>query len=273
AETINSFRTKFLQVSGNSMICQWVMPYHSKASVMLVNFSGQRLPMFIGIQTASWHWNKRSMYFHANWCNYGCLPGNKFFDMNFIYTKGQGVIVGDALTVLSPSTSWWGEGDEKIYIDEKDIRRHFPSQFGTGTEDYYGWAGGVIPTGRDTFSIPFCSNVRNGNNLNPRGYNICVRNRILDAIPFNDALMFDMEASPGVDIRHAYNLLSYSMVTYWYGLSGAICNRNPDYYQSKEKLMSLPVIDRLEKELKDGKITSEYFHAKEKVDLLSQPPK
>ena len=35
-----------------------------------------------------------------------------------------------------PSKAWWGEGDEKIYVDGEK----FPSHFGTGTEDYYGYA-------------------------------------------------------------------------------------------------------------------------------------
>ncbi len=76
-----------------------------------------------------------------------------------------------------PEGGWWGEGDEKIYIDENDLKRKFPSHFGTGTEDYYGWAGGVVPTGKDVFSMPFGSNVRIGNKANPEGYNICMRNR------------------------------------------------------------------------------------------------
>ncbi|TAN17260.1 MAG: DUF2961 domain-containing protein [Chitinophagaceae bacterium] len=272
ADTINNFHTKFLQVNGNTMTSRWVMPYHTKATITVVNYSGQSFPISIEVQTIPLHWDKRSMYFHTNWCNYGCIPGNEFFDMNFIYTKGKGVIVGDALTVLSPGKGWWGEGDEKIYIDEKDIRQHFPSQFGTGTEDYYGWAGGVIPTGRDTFSIPFCSNVRNGNSLNPRGYNICVRNRILDAIPFNDALKFDMEASPGVDIRHSYNLLSYSMITYWYGLPGVICNREPAVNEVKRKLMTLSQINKITREIKDGTMILDDSLIRKKVNALEDLP-
>ena len=35
-----------------------------------------------------------------------------------------------------PGAAWWGEGDEKIYVDGES----FPSLFGTGTEDYFGYA-------------------------------------------------------------------------------------------------------------------------------------
>ncbi len=272
-DRINNFHTKYMEVKdGNTMICRWVMPYRSDAEIKLVNFSSKPVRMELEVHTAPWNWDKRSMYFHGDWCDYGCLPGNKFFDLNFIHVKGKGVIAGDALMVLSPSHGWWGEGDEKIYISKADINRHFPSLFGTGTEDYYGWAGGIVPSGKDTFSIPFGSNVRNGNQDNPRGYNICIRNRILDDIPFEDALRFDMEASPGVDIRHYDNLLSYSMVTYWYGFTGVKTNREPSRQKIKSKLMPLSTIDLLEKGLKTGYISPASMRAAEKVKSLGSPP-
>ncbi|MFW6277730.1 MAG: DUF2961 domain-containing protein, partial [Prolixibacteraceae bacterium] len=104
----------------------------------------------------------------------------------------RGVVVGDQWTVLNPTEGWWGEGDEKIYVDE-DFDRNFPSHFGTGTEDYYGWAGGVVPTPADQFSKPFLGNIIVGH---PRsqGYNVCTRTRVLDAIPFNEKLKFDFES-------------------------------------------------------------------------------
>lgn len=254
ANKINNFHTRHVQVIGSTMMCNWVMPYQKDAKIELVNFSNQAINLSLNTYTDSWHWNENSMYFHANWCDYGYLPGNKFFDLNFIHTKGKGLIIGDALTVLSPGKGWWGEGDEKIYISKKDIARHFPSQYGTGTEDYYGWAGGVVPTGIDTFSIPFGANVSIGNTKNPQGYNSCIRDRVLDAIPFEDELKFDMEASPGVDIRNAYNLLSYSMVTYWYGTPGAVNKHQTELQSIKHKLMTVPELEWLEQEIKAGNI-------------------
>lgn len=273
-DRINNFHTRFITVKeNNTLICYWAMPYKDSAKITLVNYSSISLSTSVTVGTAPWKWDNRSMHFHANWCDYGYLPGNKFFDMNFITIKGQGRIVGDALTVLSPSKSWWGEGDEKIYIDKRDIERHFPSQFGTGTEDYYGWAGGVIPTGKDTFSMPFGSNVRVGNPKNPRGYNICIRNRILDDIPFNDIIKFDMEASPGVDIRHYYNLLAYSIVTYWYGKPGAVSNRKPEINRMRQKLMKVSTLELLEQKIKSGQLHLDSNYIDTKVNLLSQFPK
>ena len=79
------------------------------------------------------------MHFHANWHYeypihaYGAR-GTK--DWNYIEAQGKGVYVGDNLAVMNPVKEWWGEGDEKIYVDGEK----FPSHFGTGTEDYYGYA-------------------------------------------------------------------------------------------------------------------------------------
>jgi hypothetical protein len=36
---------------------------------------------------------------------------------------------------------WWGEGDEKFFVDDE----HFPSTFGTGSEDYVGYAWAAEP--------------------------------------------------------------------------------------------------------------------------------
>jgi hypothetical protein len=252
-DTINPFTTKNLSVSKEGqMTCNWVMPYSSGAQLSLINLQDHDVTLSVGLNVGDYSWNDQSMYFHANWTDVGPLPGNHFLDLNFISITGKGVLAGDALTVLSPGIGWWGEGDEKIYLDGNDVNRKFPSHFGTGTEDYYGWAGGVNPTGKDTFSMPFGSNVRIGNPINPKGYNICVRNRILDDIPFNNRLVFDMEASPGTDIRNHWNLLAYSMVTYWYGMPDAVSNRAPQHNRARQKLISVSEIERLQQLLKDS---------------------
>ena len=38
--------------------------------------------------------------------------------------------MGAMLNIMNPVIWWWGEGDEKVYIDGEE----FPSIFGTGTE-------------------------------------------------------------------------------------------------------------------------------------------
>jgi hypothetical protein len=74
--------------------------------------------------------------FHARWHQgLGENPGREI-DWTFLRTKGTGRFVGLALNVWNPMGGWWGEGDEKFFIDGEK----YPSTFGTGTEDYFGYA-------------------------------------------------------------------------------------------------------------------------------------
>lgn len=254
-DKINPFQTWNRTVlPDGTMVCRYVMPYAESGRIRLINLQDKPLTVWLDIKTDDWKWDDRSMHFYSAWKPVGTLPGDKFVDLNFIDIKGKGVIAGDALTVLSPGHGWWGEGDEKIFIDEADINRKFPSHFGTGTEDYYGWAGGVVPTGRDTFSIPIGSNVCNGNPADPSGYNICTRNRILDAITFTNRLKFDMEASPGTDIREPWNLLDYSLVTFWYALPGSTSNAVPESQKASRPPLTLEEIDRMQDFRKNGTV-------------------
>ena len=272
ADKINPFQTWNRTVlPDGKMICRYEMPYEKSATVKLINLQNKATDVWIDMKSDDWIWDHNSMHFSAFWKPIGTLPGDKFMDMNFIDIKGKGVLAGDALNVLSPGHGWWGEGDEKIYIDETDVSRRFPSHFGTGTEDYYGWAGGVNPTGRDTFSIPIGANVCNGNAADPRGYNTCTRNRILDAIPFKTRLVFDMEASPGTDIRENWNLLDYSLVTFWYAVPGGTNNGVPQPEKASKAILKVEDIDRMQEFRKTGMITLTPFIPLIPKELSSEP--
>ena len=68
---------------------------------------------------------------------------------------------------------WWGEGDEKFFVDGEK----FPSTFGTGTEDYFGYAWGnstLFATGYHNQTL------NNGN----KGHISVNRWQISDNVPF-----------------------------------------------------------------------------------------
>jgi hypothetical protein len=219
--------------SDGTMICRWIMPYRNGATLRLHNLAKAPVTVALNAIVSSWQWTADSLYFHTNWWTdvpYAPRPPR---DMNFIDVRGRGMHVGDTLIVLNPLWSWWGEGDEKIYVDE-DNERRFPSHFGTGSEDYYGWAGGEVPTRKDEFSAPFVANVRVGGQTRDwpagkepytHGYNVCSRTRSLDATPFARRFKFDMEAFNMVSSPDAF--LQYALVTHWYGAPGATHNRPP----------------------------------------------
>ncbi len=255
ANELNPFQTWTRTVNSlGQVICTWVMPFKSSADFYLKNLSKTNINIEnFEIKHRDWKWDERSMYFHANWRSDDLIQGSVFTDWNFIDIRGKGVMIGDAWTVLNPDYGWWGEGDEKIYVDH-DWDKKFPTHFGTGTEDYYGWAGGEIPTKDDVFSHPYLANIVVGSTTDQkqgvRGFNICTRVRALDAIPFTNRLVFDMEASPGVDIRNPWDYLSYSSVVFWYARPGAVSNRPPSPVQAAKPIITLREIDSMKIEIK-----------------------
>ena len=132
-----------------TMKCRWVMPYQTGGKVSLVNLGEQAVKAQLAVTTSSWSWDESSMYFHAGWRGQFPVPTRPYSDWNYVDLKGRGVYVGDTLTIMNPVKRWWGEGDEKIWVDGED----FPSIFGTGTEDYYAYSWGGRST--DFYEHPF----------------------------------------------------------------------------------------------------------------------
>ncbi|MCJ7582231.1 MAG: DUF2961 domain-containing protein, partial [Candidatus Aminicenantes bacterium] len=102
---------------------------------------------------------------------------------------------------------WWGEGDEKVFIDEDRV----PSTFGTGSEDYYNYSW----SSPDIFFFPYCGQPRNDGPGN-RGFVTNYRWHILDPLPFRQHIRFTMELksherTPG---------LSYARIGYHYARPG-----------------------------------------------------
>ena len=229
-----------------TLVCRWVMPYEQHGEISLQNLGRTPVKASLKVTTAPWVWDDRSMHFFATWRMDDPTPTFPLYDWNFLTAQGRGVIVGDQWTVLNPREGWWGEGDEKIYIDD-DIEKRFPSHFGTGTEDYYGWAGGVVPTPEDEFAKPFLGNIIVGH---PRsmGYNVCTRTRVLDAIPFREKIQFDVESSCGT--RQRWHYLQYAQTTFWYARPGVQHNRKPLPDMAARPLPTLADLQRLVEEAK-----------------------
>lgn len=232
-----------------SMTSRWVMPYAKDGRIEFENLGTQPVEVSLGATIEPWKWDDQSMHFHSSWRMDPPTPCFPLFDFNLLEVTGRGVYVGDQFTVLNPAKGWWGEGDEKVYVDD-DLDRGFPSHFGTGTEDYYGWAGGVFPNPVDEFDEPFLANVKVGA-PDAMGYNTCTRTRVLDAIPFSERLKFDIEASSGT--RMAWFHLQYSVSTYWYAMPGSQNNREELPLMAAQKITTLSELQKFNQKAKANK--------------------
>ncbi|MBM4039225.1 MAG: DUF2961 domain-containing protein [Planctomycetes bacterium] len=196
-----------------TMSCRWVMPYQKSGRLSLLNLGKQKVGVKLKGVVGSWKWLDNSMHFHATWRQQFSIKTRPFQDWNYVEIAGQGVYLGDTLSVMNPVRDWWGEGDEKIWVDGES----FPSHFGTGTEDYYGYAWGAPAL----FQGPFCNQVRCDGPGN-QGHTVVTRTRALDAIPFTKSLKVDMEVWHWKDCQ-----VAYAVASYWYARPGAKHNRGP----------------------------------------------
>jgi hypothetical protein len=201
------------------------MPYKNSARLKLINVADQPIPVSLQVRVGTWKWDARSMHFHAAWHYESGLKTPPCRDWNFVKVAGRGVYVGDTLALFNPIATWYGEGDEKIWVDGES----FPSHIGTGTEDYYGYSYAPKPV----HNTPFCGEPRIDSPMT-QGHNTSIRSRNLDGIPFRRSLQFDMEL-----ISWKPTSLTYAATTYWYAFPGTTSNMQP---QPREAALPVPTL-------------------------------
>lgn len=199
-----------------TMICRFVMPFRKSCKIMIENRGDQPFRVEGSALLLDYAWDEnRSMHFRARWrVDHNMIASNKAVqDLPFLIAHGQGLYVGSTSYLLNPNNiptpygSWWGEGDEKVFIDNDVV----PSIFGTGSEDYYNYSW----SSPDIFYFPYCGQPRNDGPGN-RGFVTNFRWHILDPLPFQNTIRFTMELNsheptPG---------LSYARIGYHYARPG-----------------------------------------------------
>lgn len=200
-----------------TMVCRFVMPFAKSLLLVFDNRGTQAVKVTGEVVISPYEWRpERSMHFRARWrANHDLFnaPGPGVFDLPFLVANGKGVYVGTAVMLMNPSPvptahgNWWGEGDEKIFVDGEA----FPSTFGTGSEDYFNYSWSRC----DLFEHPYCAQpIVTGPDT--RGYISNSRWHILDALPFEKEIAFYLELfshrpTPG---------LSYARIAYHYARPG-----------------------------------------------------
>jgi hypothetical protein len=238
---LNPYQTWWRRVEKDGwMTCWWPMPFKKSAKVSIINYStNQPVQVDFGdIGIANWKWTDRTMYFHTAWRgeNLKEFVGDDFENMevwNYITIKGKGVHVGDSLSLYNRPRihwgkerwigPWWGEGDEQIWVDEDS----FPSHFGTGSEDYFGYAFNHTKP----FEAPFHAQPIAQGNWGI-GHTTNVRGRVHDRIPFRTRFKFDMELFHWQPKRK----VDYATTTHWYAFDGATHNGQTTPDKVREKI-------------------------------------
>jgi hypothetical protein len=123
-----------------------------------------------------------------------------------LFAEGRGHYVGCNLFVQLNSARWWGEGDDRIYIDGES----HPSIEGTGTEDYFcgGWGFFGEPFATPYFGSPLRANCSRGAIWS------VYRHHIQDPIPFRRSIRVAFETIHSGDAEDPGD--DYSSVAYWY---------------------------------------------------------
>ncbi len=204
-----------VQVSseGRARNCFWRMPFRESARLTVSNDSAEH-----AVRSFYYYIDYEELpslpgdtpYFHAQYRQeYPCQPG----DYLILDAEGRGHLVGTVLSVWHTRGGWFGEGDDRFYIDGDPL----PTLHGTGTEDYFSDAWGFRP-----FNQPFHGvTLWDERGIASRG--TAYRWHIADPVRFDKSLVFTIEhTGPILDLsgkrlqNYGERSDCFSSVAFWY---------------------------------------------------------
>ncbi|HQL65394.1 MAG TPA: DUF2961 domain-containing protein, partial [bacterium] len=228
---VNSFQSLLFTAStrnnnrfacGCALNCYAPMPFRKHALVELVNESNEDHYQYFYIDYETYEdFNDQEGYFHAEFRRTNPFGGwgpeiivntpeanvvNKeknAWNNNYVIleTKGRGHYIGCNISVANFQGTWWGEGDDMIWVDGY---KWPPDLHGTGSEDYFNQAWGMQ---KNAF-------LRNGSSIHEEdtgGYQTSYIFHIENPVRFNKEIKVTIEHG------HANHLANdYSSVAYWY---------------------------------------------------------
>jgi hypothetical protein len=134
----------FSNPEGRSFNCRAPMPFRRNMRIVLTNETAVDLnALYYEVNfTVGDQLPESALYFHAHWRRESPTTERRDFEIVPRIT-GRGRFFGCNLGVIADRkryhTTWWGEGEVKIYLDGDGA---LPTLCGTGTEDYIGTAWG-----------------------------------------------------------------------------------------------------------------------------------
>ncbi len=198
------------------MVCRYFMPFRDSAEILVENFGDQEVTVTCKVLSVPNSWTEgKSMHFRARWrVDHELLADpRQVKDLPYLMLRGKGRMVGAACYLMNPTSvpsssgNWWGEGDEKIFVDNNLS----PIFIGTGSEDYYNYAWSE----EALFATAYGGQPRNDGPAN-RGFVTNYRWHILDNILFQNNFDFYMELYSHRVVPH----FSYARMIYTYAMPG-----------------------------------------------------
>ena len=221
----------FLFDTGIAMNCYVPMPFRKRAKIELINESKEVHGhyFYVDYETLDQEPDADTGYFHAEFRRTNPFGGwgheitvntpeanavckEKWaWDNNYVImeTKGRGHYIGCNLSVTNFQGTWWGEGDDMIWVDGY---KWPPDLHGTGSEDYLNQAWGMQP-----------------NAFQRNGSSICESQSIPDygwqrggyqtsyVFHLENPVRFQKEIKVTIEHGHANHLANeMSSVAYWY---------------------------------------------------------
>jgi hypothetical protein len=202
--------------------CYFPMPFRRRARIEVTNENDvpYRQYYYVDYELYREDLPADTVYFHAQWrrenplagwdprvivnspeANVANLQEGSRNNYLILEAEGRGHYVGCNLSVTNFQGTWWGEGDDMIFIDGEAWP---PSLHGTGSEDYFNQAWGMQEN-----AFPF-----NGSSIyegRKPGYQTSYRFHVVDPVRFSTSIRVTMEHGHG---NHSAN--DWASTAYWY---------------------------------------------------------
>jgi hypothetical protein len=208
APGVNMYESLPLGMTEKGFYSYWYMPFAKSALIELANDGGTERRVSFTISHAPLTKPiEKFGRFHAKWHRDAFLPAEperRAIDWTMLKTEGRGRFCGVMLHVWNPRGGWWGEGDEKFFVDGEK----FPSTIGTGSEDYFGYAWCNPELFENCYHNQTIS-------MSNRGHVSVNRWHITDNVPFQKSFEADIEKYYPND-----KPTLYASTVYWYQAAG-----------------------------------------------------
>ncbi|KAK5104077.1 hypothetical protein LTS08_001961 [Lithohypha guttulata] len=233
--------------------CYLPMPFNSRARIEIENQNDEAYIQYFYIDYELYpepHPTDKLLYFHASWNRSNPTPGwttDPSVQTNSLETQipnldgadttrnytilevdgAAGSYIGCNHSVTHFQGTWWGEGDDMIWVDDdfdattdtatlsklsrfqgsgKKLNAWPPSFHGTGGEDYFsqGW-------GMQKNAYPFCGTIIHEEDSPNKAYQVSYRWHLPDPVRFENKIKVTLEHG------HANHLSDdWSTTAYWY---------------------------------------------------------